>query len=280
MARPLATPPPAKSAARPQAKPPAPKPPAAKPVAQAVLTEAEREARQRSLALHLQLLSHATACFDDKCPAPGCANMKGHLVHSKTCTVKVSGGCDPCKRVDALLQLHARMCESNCCAVPRCAGLKIAKQQQQLFARSGVVLFSAAQQRARRGGEQRTEQALKALHAKYKTVVSERDAVVRERDAERALSAKLLEKSKELDALHTSNSDGLLKFCHVSVLCSEISLLVSADDKKTPETLRRAILSPAVQSKVDGALESARGAEKSNESADAWIKFGPTEDTV
>ena len=76
--------------------------------------------RQRSIALHMQLLAHASKCTNAKCPSGNCKKMKSLLRHGKTCGKK--GGCMACRRVRALLQIHARGCRAphDTCSVPRC----------------------------------------------------------------------------------------------------------------------------------------------------------------
>jgi hypothetical protein len=46
------------------------------------------------------------------------------LAHGTKCTVKVGGGCNVCRRIWALLQIHARQCRRANCQVPKCRQLK------------------------------------------------------------------------------------------------------------------------------------------------------------
>ncbi|CAN0314114.1 unnamed protein product, partial [Discosporangium mesarthrocarpum] len=59
------------------------------------------------------------------------------LTHGASCTTRTQGGCGVCKRVWALLQIHARQCKKDRCPVPKCAQLRlhmrfIRQQQQQM----------------------------------------------------------------------------------------------------------------------------------------------------
>ena len=121
-----------------------------------------REERQRSIQLHMQLLVHASGCRNQlvlsppppasmnlscctiadlcfplalslallfsrlQCPSNNCAKMKALLKHGATCAQRASGGCHICRRIWALLQIHARQCNKpeNTCPVPRCGDLR------------------------------------------------------------------------------------------------------------------------------------------------------------
>lgn len=104
---------------------------------QAELTEAQRKERQRSIQLHMTLLLHAATCVNPKCPSANCTKMKGLLKHGTQCQVKAAGGCHVCKRIWALLQLHARQCKATTCPVPNCMAIRerfrqLKKQQQAM----------------------------------------------------------------------------------------------------------------------------------------------------
>lgn len=90
----------------------------------AQLTEAQRAERQLNKELHMQLLDHVVSCTLQTCTTPDCSRMKALLAHPPNCEVKVQNGCATCKRVWIVLQLHARDCQRESCAVPRCAALK------------------------------------------------------------------------------------------------------------------------------------------------------------
>lgn len=99
------------------------------------LTAEQRKERQRSIQLHMTLLQHAATCSNPKCPSANCAKMKGLLKHGSQCQIKASGGCNVCKRIWALLQIHARQCKQQQCPIPNCMAIRERvrqlKQQQQ-----------------------------------------------------------------------------------------------------------------------------------------------------
>merc|ERR1719469_1184604 len=66
-----------------------------------------------------------------------CTKMKGLLKHGAGCSVKAVGGCHICKRIWALLQIHARQCKQAICPVPNCMAIRerfrqLTKQQQAM----------------------------------------------------------------------------------------------------------------------------------------------------
>jgi inosine/xanthosine triphosphatase len=89
--------------------------------------------RARMIRLHMHLLEHAAGCRNAACPSANCRKMKNLLRHGATCTTKVQGGCAICRRVWALLQIHARQCAkpAGSCPVPKCAQLKAQLAQMQ-----------------------------------------------------------------------------------------------------------------------------------------------------
>ncbi|KAF0699803.1 Aste57867_9644 [Aphanomyces stellatus] len=94
-----------------------------------------REERKKSIALHMQLLVHASSCEEGGCASLNCEKMKELLRHGAQCKQRATGGCTICRRVWALLQIHARQCRLAECRVPRCKDLrehlrKLALQQQ------------------------------------------------------------------------------------------------------------------------------------------------------
>ena len=104
---------------------------------QTELTDAQRKERQRSIQLHMTLLLHAATCNSVKCPSANCTKMKGLLKHGAQCQVKATGGCNVCKRIWALLQIHARQCKLKQCMVPNCMAIRervrqLKKQQQAM----------------------------------------------------------------------------------------------------------------------------------------------------
>lgn len=101
------------------------------------LTEEQRKERQRSIQLHMTLLQHAATCTSTACPSANCTKMKGLLKHGGSCQIKATGGCNVCKRIWALLQIHARQCKASPCPVPNCMAIRervrqLKKQQQAM----------------------------------------------------------------------------------------------------------------------------------------------------
>ncbi|CAN0308677.1 unnamed protein product [Ectocarpus sp. 12 AP-2014] len=99
------------------------------------LSPAQREERQRHIKLHMQLLQHASTCEDRNCQSKNCSRMKNLLTHGASCTIRAQGGCGVCKRIWALLQIHARQCKKDRCSVPKCRQLRqhmrFLREQQQ-----------------------------------------------------------------------------------------------------------------------------------------------------
>ena len=50
--------------------------------------------------------------------------LQNLLAHGAKCQTKVQGGCNVCRRIWALLQIHARQCRKQNCQVPKCRQLK------------------------------------------------------------------------------------------------------------------------------------------------------------
>ena len=73
----------------------------------------------------MQLLVHASGCTKADCPSNNCRKMKNLLQHGRTCKLRAKG-CSVCRRIWALLQIHARGCRApyGKCRVPRCKDLK------------------------------------------------------------------------------------------------------------------------------------------------------------
>ena len=112
------------------------------------LTEAQRRERQRSIQLHMTLLQHAATCNSAKCPSANCTKMKGLLKHGAQCQIKATGGCNVCKRIWALLQIHARQCKLKNCLVPNCMAIRervrqLKKQQQAMDDRRRIEMNRA-----------------------------------------------------------------------------------------------------------------------------------------
>uniref|UniRef100_A0A6S8EDF0 histone acetyltransferase n=1 Tax=Aureoumbra lagunensis TaxID=44058 RepID=A0A6S8EDF0_9STRA len=112
------------------------------------LTEEQRRERQRSIQLHMQLLQHASGCRNNRCPSANCNKMKNLLKHGASCSIRVQGGCAICRRIWALLQIHARQCRRENCVVPKCRQLKeqfraLIQQQAQMDERRRVAMNAA-----------------------------------------------------------------------------------------------------------------------------------------
>lgn len=100
--------------------------------APAKLTEEQRRERQRNMLIHLQLLQHASTCVNAECPNKNCSKMRELLKHEATCTLKVQRGCQICKRVHSIIQLHARQCRTENCRVPNCAAIREHLKQMEM----------------------------------------------------------------------------------------------------------------------------------------------------
>ncbi|KAK8300010.1 hypothetical protein V6Z12_D05G357600 [Gossypium hirsutum] len=65
------------------------------------------------------------------CNFPACKRLETLVRHFSNCKTRVPGGCDHCKRMWQLLELHSRMCnEPDSCKVPLCRHFKEKMQQQ------------------------------------------------------------------------------------------------------------------------------------------------------
>jgi E1A/CREB-binding protein len=111
----------------------------------------------------MQLLQHASGCRNQQCPSANCNKMKVRerqafilldrssqnlLKHGANCTTRVQGGCAICRRIWALLQIHARQCRREACVVPKCRQLKeqlraLAQQQAQMDERRRAAMNAA-----------------------------------------------------------------------------------------------------------------------------------------
>jgi E1A/CREB-binding protein len=80
----------------------------------------------------MTLLLHAATCTSADCPSANCTKMKGLLKHGSQCLVKATGGCNVCKRIWALLQIHARQCKTKVCRVPNCMAIRERVRQLKL----------------------------------------------------------------------------------------------------------------------------------------------------
>lgn len=72
----------------------------------------------------LDLLLHAAQCQLQHCQYQYCDKARGLFQHGRQCKVYSSGGCNLCKKLWYVLQLHARACKESECQLPRCRSLK------------------------------------------------------------------------------------------------------------------------------------------------------------
>jgi hypothetical protein len=84
------------------------------------LTEQERAERAAQLQKTLQLLVHACSCNNPQCGSNSCRKVRQLFQHAVQCQLKVTGGCQLCKKMWCLLNLHAKGCTTTDCPVPRC----------------------------------------------------------------------------------------------------------------------------------------------------------------
>lgn len=96
------------------------------------IDEQQRQQRQQAIQMHLNLLVHASGCTKPNCEYLNCKKMTALLDHGKTCKKKTGGGCNVCRRIWALLQIHARQCRRSNCPVPRCADVRKHTRFQQM----------------------------------------------------------------------------------------------------------------------------------------------------
>ena len=89
-----------------------------------VMSKEERQARMKQLQRTMELLVHASGCQSDRCTSSNCANVKNLFSHAYTCPVRAAGGCNLCRKLWTLLQVHAKQCFQANCPVPRCKDLK------------------------------------------------------------------------------------------------------------------------------------------------------------
>jgi len=122
-----------------------------------------REQRAKNVRLHMQLLVHSSSCADGNCGSSNCEKMKELMRHGAQCKQRAYGGCTICRRVWALLQLHARQCRQYECKVPRCYDLrehvrKLQLQQQLMDdRRRAAVTQQYRQMQSERQQEQQSQ---------------------------------------------------------------------------------------------------------------------------
>ena len=83
------------------------------------LTEKERTERSLQLQRTMALLVHACDCKNPNCSSSSCRKVRQLFQHAVQCQLKVTGGCQLCKKMWCLLNLHAKSCTNANCSVPR-----------------------------------------------------------------------------------------------------------------------------------------------------------------
>merc|ERR1712196_161638 len=88
-----------------------------------LLSEKEKKQRMRERGARLlEALKHAARCKDKACPIEACSRIKSMIAHFMNCKIKISGGCQECKRFLHMVQVHKRRCtDGQECQVPFCA---------------------------------------------------------------------------------------------------------------------------------------------------------------
>ncbi|WVZ09372.1 hypothetical protein V8G54_013902 [Vigna mungo] len=91
---------------------------------QPALSSSENEELKQNTAVELlDVIKHASECHSTQtqaCAYPYCLKIRKLFYHASRCTVRVSGGCQPCKKVWQAIALHSRTCTDSACRIPRC----------------------------------------------------------------------------------------------------------------------------------------------------------------
>merc|ERR1712113_965532 len=101
--------------------------------------------RKKVIGRFLAALVHAEKCKG--CDLDECIKVKQFLYHRYKCKVRASGGCQICKRVLVLLQMHASECTKDDCRLLHCKDLKARERMRQ-------GLLKAQQQQQQRQQQQ------------------------------------------------------------------------------------------------------------------------------
>ncbi|QCD89943.1 E1A/CREB-binding protein [Vigna unguiculata] len=75
----------------------------------------------------LEVVKHASQCHSTQtrpCTYPYCLKIRKLFSHASRCTVRVSGGCQHCKKVWQAIALHSKNCRDSACCIPRCMDMK------------------------------------------------------------------------------------------------------------------------------------------------------------
>jgi E1A/CREB-binding protein len=95
------------------------------------MTEEDRRDRAAQIQRTMELLVHATTCRAQNCGSPNCTKVKHLFRHATACPVKAGGGCQLCRKMWTLLQVHSKGCTETDCPVPRCRDLKEYRRRAQ-----------------------------------------------------------------------------------------------------------------------------------------------------
>jgi len=81
----------------------------------------------------MEVLKHTSTCVNPLCTFDSCSKVKELFQHAVGCAARAEGGCNPCRRLWGVLQLHSRQCRLRACPVPRCQDLRDMAQRRQVY---------------------------------------------------------------------------------------------------------------------------------------------------
>mmetsp|Transcript_12695 Transcript_12695/g.29860 ORF Transcript_12695/g.29860 Transcript_12695/m.29860 type:complete len:283 (+) Transcript_12695:473-1321(+) len=108
-----------------------------------------RAAREKSILLHMRLLTHTSTCNSPQCTSQNCRKLKSLLRHSMVCPARGNKQvCHVCRRVYALLHIHARDCREDSCTVLHCRVFRerirqTRRQQSQMDMRRRAAMHNS-----------------------------------------------------------------------------------------------------------------------------------------
>ena len=84
--------------------------------------KAEKAKKEKAILISycLSTLIHASGCVDVNCQLHSCRKLKRIAYHTRSCKLKITGGCFNCLNLVALCYLHAKECQDRNCSVPFC----------------------------------------------------------------------------------------------------------------------------------------------------------------
>eukprot|EP00798_Chlamydomonas_sp_ICE-L_P008175 gene8175-1431_t len=94
------------------------------------LTDKERRERDEQMQRTMALLVHACSCNNPQCSSNSCRKIRQLFQHAVQCQLKALGGCQSCKKMWYLLNLHAKGCSKHDCPIPQCHQLKELRRKQ------------------------------------------------------------------------------------------------------------------------------------------------------